>query len=225
MVAAWVILLPLGVLVARFFKVTPAQHWPEELDNKFWWHLHLALQYSGVAIMTAAAVLAARYADVARSAVPLHGLLGWTVVALGWLQLLGGLLRGSKGGPQPATAEAPAVILRGDHYDMTRRRVIFEYVHKSVGYLAVILAMIVIALGLKAVDAPPWMYWVIGVAWIAGVSIFAWLQWSGRCFDTYQAIWGPAPEHPGNQRRPIGWGILRFGDNRRRGPWRDQGSM
>jgi hypothetical protein len=209
MVVAWIVILPLGVLIARFFKVTPGQRWPETLDNKRWWHLHLALQYSGIAIMTLAAVLAARNADLARSAYPLHGLLGWLVVALGWLQVVGGLLRGSKGGAPPGAGQ---IAVRGDHYDMTKRRVIFERVHKASGYLAIALAPIVVALGLHAASAPSWMGWLIAAACVGGLSIFAWLQWSGRCIDTYQAIWGPSRNHPGNRRPPIGWGIRRFED-------------
>ena len=33
MVLGWAVLLPVGVLVARFYKVTPQQDWPRELDN------------------------------------------------------------------------------------------------------------------------------------------------------------------------------------------------
>lgn len=217
MVVAWIVILPLGVLIARFFKVLPRQPWPETLDSKNWWHLHRALQYSGIAIMTVAALLAASNADLGHSAFPLHGLLGWFVVALGWLQVVGGLLRGSKGGPQAGTDGRWHMIMRGDHYDMTRRRVIFEYVHKAAGYLAVVLAPLVVALGLHAVAAPSWMGWWIAAAWIGGLSIFAWLQRSGRCIDTYQAIWGPSRDHPGNRRSPIGWGIRRFEDQTRSG--------
>ena len=36
------------------------------------------------------------------------------------------------------------------------------------------------------------------------------LQRAGRCIDTYQAIWGPDPCHPGNSRGVIGWGIRRY---------------
>ncbi len=209
MVAAWIVILPLGVLIARFLKVTPGQRWPETLDNKRWWHLHLALQYSGIAIMTLAAVLAACNATIARSAFPLHGLLGWLVVVLGWLQVAGGLLRGSKGGLPQGAGQNP---MRGDHYDMTRRRVIFERVHKAGGYLAIALAPIVVALGLHAAQAPSWMGWLIAAVCLGGLSIFAWLQWTGRCIDTYQAIWGPSRNHPGNRRPPIGWGIRRCED-------------
>ena len=35
------------------------------------------------------------------------------------------------------------------------------------------------------------------------------LQRQGRCIDTYQAIWGPDPRHPGNRLKPVGWGVRR----------------
>src|SRR4051812_26748622 len=60
MVLAWAVLLPLGVMVARFFKVMPRQDWPDRLDHKGWWHAHRALQYAGVAAMTLGAGLAWR---------------------------------------------------------------------------------------------------------------------------------------------------------------------
>ena len=40
MVLGWGVLAPSVVLLARFFKVMPGQKWPEQLDNKVWWHSH-----------------------------------------------------------------------------------------------------------------------------------------------------------------------------------------
>ncbi|MGL4242222.1 MAG: cytochrome b561 domain-containing protein, partial [Beijerinckiaceae bacterium] len=98
MVAAWGFLLPLGVLVARFFKITPSQDWPRRIDNRLWWNAHLALQYAGGAAMLAglALVLSQAGGGARWSA---HGLLGYAVLLLGLVQFLGGWLRGSKGGP------------------------------------------------------------------------------------------------------------------------------
>jgi hypothetical protein len=209
MVIAWVILLPLGALVARYFKVTPRQRWPHQLDNTFWWRSHLYLQYTGVAIMTAAFLIAVSHADLRHSQAPLHGLIGWAVVCLGWGQLAGGLLRGSKGGPQMGSDGTAIAVVAGDHYQMTSRRVIFEYVHKVGGYLAIALATADVALGLHASHAQPWIVALVVMAWVAVLLLVIVLQRSGRCMDTYQAIWGPSDEHPGNRRPPIGWGVRR----------------
>ena len=209
MVLAWVILLPLGVLIARFFKITPHQSWPASLDNKFWWHCHRLLQYSGVALMTVAAVLAIRHASLASSPAPLHGVIGFMVIGLGWLQILGGWLRGSKGGPKGGPGGSDTADVRGDHYDMTPRRVAFEYVHKSLGWVALALTIPATGLGLWITDAPRWMPLTLAIWWALLIAAFAQLQRQGRCFDTYQAIWGPDPIHPGNRRKPIGWGVRR----------------
>jgi len=55
MVLAWGVAVPVAVLLARFFKVTPRQRWPEELDNTFWWHGHRFLSYVAVTLTAIAA--------------------------------------------------------------------------------------------------------------------------------------------------------------------------
>jgi hypothetical protein len=210
MVLAWTILLPLGVLIARYYKITPRQRWPQDLDNKTWWHAHLVLQTLGIAGMSLAVVIMWRHAGGALNGSS-HAILGWIVVVLGWLQLFAGLLRGTKGGPQPASGSAPPSPLceRGDHYDMTRRRVVFEWLHKLGGYIALLLGLVVTGLGLQLAAAPAWMYCVIALWWIVLAIGAIRLQLAGRCVDTYQAIWGPDPWHPGNARAVVGWGIRR----------------
>lgn len=204
MVLAWGVLLPLGALVARFYKVVPGQRWPVELDRRTWWHGHRLCQWSGIALMTVGVALAAGRGQGHTAAACWHALGGWTLVALGGFQLLSGLRRGTKGGPTDRT-------LRGDHYDMTPRRIWFERLHKSVGWLAIVGSIPVIASGLVAADAPRWMPSVL-LAWWAALAVLALrLQRAGRCIDTYQAIWGPDPVHPGNALRPVGWGVRRPG--------------
>lgn len=202
MVLAWGVLLPLGALLARFFKVTPRQDWPHTLDHRGWWHAHRALQWGGVLLMSLGAWLAWGHGHGASTAARLHAWGGWALCALGWLQIAGGLLRGTKGGPGEPQ-------LRGDHYDMTPRRRAFERAHKSLGWLAVALAVAVIALGLDIADAPRWMALALAAWWLAFGALFAVLQSRGRCIDTYQAIWGPDPAHPGNLVPPTGWGVRR----------------
>lgn len=203
MVLAWAVLLPLGVLVARYFKVAPRQRWPEQLDNKAWWHAHRALQWAGVGLATLGVWLAFGQGQGATAVAQAHAWAGWGLMALGWVQIASGLGRGSKGGPSD-------VQMRGDHYDMTPRRMRFEVLHKGLGWLAVPAAIGVIALGLLVSDAPRWMAVVLAVWWLV-LAGSAW-QWQrlGRCVDTYQAIWGPDLRHPGNHMAPIGWGVRRL---------------
>ena len=214
MVLAWGVLLPLGAIVARFYKVMPGQNWPRELDNARWWHGHRRLQWAGVGVMTLGLWLAWNHAAEAGGGVGIstrafvsttaqaHAWAGWALCAVAWLQIAGGLARGSKGGPTD-------VQMRGDHYDMTPRRTSFERAHKALGWLAVGASMVVIALGLVVADAPRWMALVLALWWLVLAAVCAVLQQSGRCIDTYQAIWGPDPIHPGNRMSPVGWGVRR----------------
>ncbi len=144
--------------------------------------------------------------------VSLHSSLGWLVVLLGWMQLIGGYLRGSKGGPvqdgDGAYDDLP--IQRGDHYHMTRRRVVFEWLHKLGGYATLLLSLLVTGLGLGLVNAPWWLSLTLALWWVILLFVAFKLQRAGRCIDTYQAIWGPDPRHPGNSREVIGWGVRRY---------------
>jgi len=191
MALAWGVLFPLGILIARFWKITPRQNWPRELDNQTWWHAHLGLQYTGGAVMMAALGLILMHEGGGGAS---HGYVGWVLSGFAV----------TKGGPtEPG--------LRGDHYDMTRRRLIFEHVHKTAGYGLVALASWGILSGLWLANAPLWMWLGLASWWCALIGLFILLQRRGMAVDTYQAIWGPDPDLPGNRRRPVGWGISRRG--------------
>ena len=196
MVMAWGLLAPLAVLIARYFKVLPGQDWPRVLDNPFWWRCHWVGQ-GAVALLT---VLGLGLILPVSTGAGLHGLLGFLLTGILALQVLGALLRGTKGAPG----------IPGDHYDMTPRRVVFEHMHKLAGHVALILSVVVILLGLRAANAPVWMWLAICLWWLllGGAAIA--LHRQGRAVDTYQAIWGPDPAHPGNRRKPIGWGLRTF---------------
>jgi hypothetical protein len=87
--------------------------------------------------------------------------------------------------------------------------VAFERLHKTIGWLALVASIAVVALGLVLADAPRWMPLALSLLWLALAGAFAVLQRRGRCIDTYQAIWGPGSMHPGNRIPPIGWGVRR----------------
>ncbi len=200
MVLAWGILVPLGILSARYFKIWPGQRWPEQLDNRLWWALHRLFQYSAACLTLFALALIltqGRGLDA-----HLHRILGWLVVVLVCVQVASGLLRGTKGGPTEPT-------MAGDHFDMTPRRIIFEFVHKSLGYIAQILALAALISGLWYANGPLWM-WVALAGWWTGLGVVAHLcQRRQMSIDTYQAIWGPDEGLPGNKLDPIGFGIVK----------------
>ena len=212
MVVAWGIMIPIGVVVARYFKITRRQNWPLQLDNQLWWTSHLALQIGGCLLSLVALGFAFGAPSEPGSALgTAHGALGWSIVLLAAAQLVGGALRGTSGHPDVRLdAELRATLDAGDHYAMTLRRCVFEYAHKLVGYVALALAGVNIVLGLALTDAPRWMWLVIGAFWVGLAGVALRLQRQGRCVDTYQAIYGPEPGLPGNRRPPIGWGVRRY---------------
>ncbi|WP_420010742.1 cytochrome b561 domain-containing protein [Tateyamaria sp.] len=200
MVLAWIVMVPLGILAARYFKVAPGQDWPRELDNQAWWVTHRVCQYGAAVLMVAALGLVLSAPPLVAVLPGPHALMGWTVLAMAGVQILGGVLRGTKGGPTD-------VQLRGDHFDMTPRRLAFEYLHKALGYVAWLLAVVTTFSGLWQANAPVWMWLGLGL-WVLNLCVaFVWLQRQGRTVDTYQAIWGTDPNLPGNRRKPIGLGV------------------
>ncbi len=203
MVLAWVVLAPLAVIVARYFKVLPGQDWPRQLDSQLWWRSH----WMGQGIVVLLSCFGLGLILVEAKGGTLHGALGFALLGLMIVQVVLGIFRGSKGGP---TARARDGSLHGDHYDMTPLRAAFEWCHKLIGYAALLLAGYVILLGLWQANAPRWMWLVIGLWWVGLALAAIVLQKRGRAIDTYQAIWGPDPAHPGNRRQPIGWGIRRY---------------
>lgn len=207
MVFAWGGCVPIGILAARFFKIWPGQSWPEQLDNRIWWHTHRVCQYGACVLMVIALglILAAPRESVLPGP---HAWFGWIVLSLALLQISSGVLRGSKGGPDE---DGGGRILPGDHYDMTRHRLIFEYIHKFAGYVAVLLSVAAILTGLYQANGPNWMWLTLLLWWSLLLSVFIALQRRGMAIDTYEAIWGPDEQHPGNRRRPIGLGVRRLG--------------
>jgi hypothetical protein len=198
MVLAWALLVPLGVLAARYLKVMPGQDWPRERDNKAWWHVHRGFHHLALALMLAGLVLALSMGGGPPSATAsawVHRWLGIAALALAAVQALSGWLRGSKGGPTDPRG------LRGDHYDMTARRLWFEAVHKRAGYLALLAASAAIVTGLWQANAPAWMWLALGLWWAAlavAATVLSALGFPRA--NTYRAIWGPGDEHPGNAR-------------------------
>lgn len=198
MVVAWGFLVPTGVIAARFFKVLPRQRYPEVVDNRVWWRTHLTAQIVALILMGIGLYLVLATPDRLGSVTPFawsHRALGWAVLWLGMMQAASGAFRGSKGGP--TDRKGP----RGDHYDMTPRRLAFEAMHKASGYAALILSMGAVLTGLWQANAPIWFWLVLTAWWVLLGVLFVLFQRRGMVMDTYAAIWGPDPSHPGNAVR------------------------
>jgi hypothetical protein len=195
MITAWAAVLPAGAIVARWMKVTPGQDFPRVLDNKSWWHWHRALQYAGVAMSTLgfAAIVQVSGGSFATT----HGRIGLAVVLLGWAQVIAGWLRGSKGGPTDRGADpAKPDTWRGDHFDMTPRRRLFEAIHKAGGWIAIALSVAAIMTGAALFGGPDWLLLLTCCAWLAALVAAARFVRHRRHVDTYVAIWGPDLRSP-----------------------------
>jgi hypothetical protein len=193
MILAWGAMLPLGGILARYFKVTPAQDFPAVTDNPFWWIMHRLLQYGGVAI--AAVGLSLILAETHGRFDTLHGRLGLAVMVLVGVQIASPLMRGSKGGPTGTGARPDDPrTWRGDHYDMTPRRRVFEAWHKPVGWSLFVLAAVTILLGASLAGAPVWLFCFLGL--VQGTLVLAVLDCGlrRRWVDTHAALWGPSAQ-------------------------------
>ncbi|MEM7710600.1 MAG: cytochrome b561 domain-containing protein, partial [Pseudomonadota bacterium] len=164
-----------------------------------WWRTHLGAQIAALLLMIVGMWLVlsapARLDSVTWFAW-LHRGLGWAVLWLGIMQAATGAFRGTKGGPTDRKRG-----LRGDHYDMTPRRLAFEAMHKASGYAALVLSMGAVLSGLWQSNGPVWMWIVLTLWWVFVGVLFVLFQRRGMVIDTYVAIWGPDPSHPGNSGR------------------------
>lgn len=204
MVLVWAVMVPSAILIARFAKILPSQRWPEELDSQLWWRSHWVLHSLAIVLAVLAIYLVGlnwQWAGVDR-----HVWLGRLVLIGMVVQVLSGVFRGSKGGP---TDRRPDGSLSGDHYSMTRRRRVFEAFHKTFGYSLVVISVVAVLTGMWLANAPHWMWLCILLWWFTLFLAFFWLQRRGLAVDTYQAIWGPDPAHPGNQLPATRWGVRR----------------
>jgi hypothetical protein len=214
------LLLPLAVLLARYFKILPGQDWPRQLNRRSWWFGHLVLAYAAAVAVAVGTVsilqaMAAESEDSGEAAVHLahlHGWIGWVTVAMLVALLINGWQRGTSGGPgkrAPGTL-GPVHGVAGDHYDMTARRRWFERTHKLLGYLLLTAMIAGVISGLWRISAPRWVLVVLAAWWV--LLLLLALRWErqGRCVDGYQAKWGPSMVHPGNRIPKLGWGSRRY---------------
>lgn len=129
MLLSWGLLLPSGTLIARFFKHRP---------NGLWYKIHRVIQVEGLTVALVGWIVAICYygpgvfANVGQDNF-YHAIGGTIVMVLGLLQPLNAFV--SPTAPKPRE-------------DKTRTRFVWEVIHKCTGWLAVLLAIPTIGLGL-----------------------------------------------------------------------------
>ena len=131
MMMSWGLLLPSGVIIARFAK--------HKKPDGIWFKIHRAFQIFGLVLALIGWIIALVQFDVFSAGIKdnvsyIHGLVGCIVMSLGLLQPLNAFIRPHA--PPPGDGAPKAV-----------KRVVWEYVHKGSGYTAVVLAVITIFIG------------------------------------------------------------------------------
>ena len=202
MFTCWFVLVPFGVFSIRFFKTTPKPWGLPRGVSKFdplfiWWGMHIWTLYIAITLSLGGMALAL-YVSGGFSG-SFHAWFGGLTIFFGSMQILVAWQRGTHGGHNHLSSDPDdPSTWRGDHYDMTPRRRWFEAYHKTGGYLALFLATGAVASGLKQFWMP-----VTAVAFLAIIlGAFAAaviLEGLGHRHDTYQAVFGSHPDHPGNR--------------------------
>ena len=161
MIIGWGFLLPTGVASALLLKHRP---------NALWFKIHRIMQIFGLVVAICGWGVALSEFDVfigSGTGSYNHGVLGMTVMVLGLLQPLNALIR-----PHPPEAGEKRPL----------KRLIWEVVHKSSGYIAIILAAVTICYGTIVICCHNTEFraaWIVTLVWVLLFSLYC-------LFDGYQ---------------------------------------
>jgi FtsH-binding integral membrane protein len=204
MFLVWFVLVPSGIITIRYFKPKPKPMGIRKkisLANREWWwfNVHQYVLYLAIVLSLGGVVVALTVSRGFSGSV--HSIFGGLTVLFGALQILSAWTRGTHGGKYyyQAKDDQPQTWV-GDHYDMTPRRRRFEAYHKTAGYCAGFFAVGAVASGLMQYPMP-----ALGVAMLVVIVVIVStcivLEYQGRRYDTYRAVFGNDPEHPHNVGR------------------------
>jgi len=204
MVCVWVVMVPACILSIRYFKPRPSTYGIRErvgLRNLRWWWFSVHKFGLYTAIFLALGGLATALIVSRGFSGSTHSMFGLATITMGCLQVVSAQLRGPHGGRYYYTADPddPATWA-GDHFSMTRRRRMFEAYHKTSGYFTGFLAVGAVGSGLMQYRMPVLMGFVLVMAF-AILTAFILLEFKGRRYDGYRAVFGINPEHPFNKAR------------------------
>ena len=135
---SWGVMLPIGVLVARYTKHTLPGGQPA-----VWFRVHRGTQTAGLVISIAGLAIALARPEFGPIDTP-HGYIGLVVMALALLQPLNAMVR-------PKAIDKTVDKSAAPGRKKTCRRSVWEVLHKSTGYLAVVLALANMFLGVRQV--------------------------------------------------------------------------
>ncbi|RMF41560.1 MAG: hypothetical protein D6754_00750 [Alphaproteobacteria bacterium] len=204
MFSIWIVLVPLCITIIRYGKPRPTEFgirrkvslWHPEW---WWFNTHKFGLYFAVLLSLGGAAVALVVSKGFSGS--MHSILGLTTILLGCLQVLSGMLRGTHGGKYYNNADPndPATW-RGDHYDHTLRRRIFEAYHKTTGFFTLFCATGAVASGLMQFPFPA-LLWSLFIIPFVFLLVWVILEFLERRYDGYRAAHGYNMEAPYNKAR------------------------
>ncbi|XP_078433509.1 DOMON domain-containing protein / dopamine beta-monooxygenase N-terminal domain-containing protein [Wolffia australiana] len=161
MFVAWGILIPGGILSARYLK---------HVKGDGWFKIHVYLQYSGVAIMLLGLLFAtAELGGFSMSS--LHVKFGFTALVLACAQPVNACIRPKK----PANGEVPS-----------SKRILWEYSHVIIGRCAVGVGIASLITGMKHLgdrygdENAQGLNWALVLWFLVGALVVVYLEYSER---------------------------------------------
>lgn len=205
MFVIWLIFVPLSIIAIRYGKPRPTPYGIREkleLSNASqWWQffVHKYMLYTAISLLlagTAGAILVSRGFSGS-----VHSLFGIGTVILACLQVGSAWLRGTHGGRYYCKNDPDdPSTWKGDHFDMTLRRRLFEAFHKNVGYFACFFAVGAVASGLMQFPMPALTVIMMATGFVI-ITVCVVLEYMDRRYDTYRSVFGTDPDHPFNKAR------------------------
>ncbi|MEL6523444.1 MAG: cytochrome b561 domain-containing protein [Pseudomonadota bacterium] len=200
----WIVLVPLCITVMRFHKPPPSEKGIQRdvsLWHREWWFF--SVHKFGLFLAMILALGGTGIAWIASNGFSgsVHAWFGTLTVALGLGQIVSSQMRGTRGGKyRDGSDPNDPSTWRGDQYDRTSKRRIFEAVHKTTGYFTVLFAFGAVGSGLMQYHMP-----VLTVLFVLTIVAFAgaWAvyEFKGRAYDGYRVAHGYGLEHPYNKAR------------------------
>ncbi|NTA40242.1 cytochrome b561 domain-containing protein [Agrobacterium salinitolerans] len=203
MFSVWGVCVPAILFLTRFAKPAPTLNGSMSRPQEplIWFNFHKYGLYCCMSASIGGGLLAVIVSNGVSGSI--HSFLGIATVVFGALQLVIAAMRGSRGGKfAPGVNLDDPLTWRGDHYDMTPRRLWFEAAHKTVGYATLFSATGAIATGLA-------QYWMIEIGimaatvFVTGVIAAIVFEGLGKRHDTYQSYYGNHPDHPHNKSKLV----------------------
>jgi len=167
MIIGWGFLLPTGIAAAHFLKYLP---------NALWFKLHRIIQTCGLIVAFTGWVVALVSFDDIFSVQDIsfvHGTLGMIVMVIGLMQPFNALIR-----PHPP----------GEGQSRSFKRLFWEIVHKSCGYIAVLLAAVTILLGTFVIFGYNTIFmavWGVSLVWLViFIAVAVWNRYQRKNYES-----------------------------------------